>query len=97
MIISIFEAKQWLKIDHDEEDAVIDMLIHAAEAYIKNATGNVFDDTNHLAKLLCLVFVTDWYENREMIGKTSEKIRPTVESIIAQLSHCYDTQEGDTG
>jgi uncharacterized phage protein (predicted DNA packaging) len=96
LIISLDEAKEWLRIEHNDEDNTILMLINAAETYLQNATGNTFDNTNNLAKLFCLVLVTDWYENREMVGKASEKVRQTVESMVAQLSHCYAPQEGDT-
>jgi uncharacterized phage protein (predicted DNA packaging) len=91
LIISIDEAKEWLRIDHNDEVSTIDMLIHAAEAYLKNATGHTFDSTNHLAKLFCLVLVTDWYENRDMIGKTSDQIRPIINSILMQLTYGGDT------
>lgn len=96
MIVSIDEAKKWLRVDHNDEDNMIQMLIKAAEKYLKNATGNTFDSSNELAQLFCLVLVADWYENREMIGKVSDKIRHTVDSILAQLSYCYGPQEGDT-
>jgi len=91
LIITLDEAKQWLRVDHNDEDSLINTLISAAEKYLVNATGNTFDSTNELAKLLCYVLVADWYENRDMIGKTSEKVRHTVESIVAQLTHCYDS------
>jgi uncharacterized phage protein (predicted DNA packaging) len=96
LIISLDEAKEWLRIEHNDEDNILQMLIKSAETYLQNATGNTFDNTNNLAKLFCLVLVTDWYENREMVGKASEKVRQTVESMLAQLSHCYAPQEGDT-
>lgn len=89
MIITLEETKQFLKDIPDEEDALVTTLISAAETYLYNATGNIFDDTNSLAKLFCWVLVTDWYENREHTGKVSEKVRPIVESMLAQLSHCY--------
>lgn len=89
MIITLDETKQWLRVDHNEEDILIQTLINAAENYLKNATGNTFDSTNELAKLFCLVLVADWYENREMIGRPSEKVRFTVDSILSQLSYCY--------
>lgn len=92
LIITLDEAKQWLRVEHSDEDGLISTLINAAEKYLFNATGNTFDNTNELAKLFCYVLVTDWYENREMIGKTSEKVRHTVESIVAQLTHCYDSE-----
>uniref|UniRef100_A0A7U4DJY4 Uncharacterized phage protein (Putative DNA packaging) n=1 Tax=Geobacillus sp. (strain Y4.1MC1) TaxID=581103 RepID=A0A7U4DJY4_GEOS0 len=96
MIISLEEAKEWLRIEHNDEDNTILMLINSAETYLQNATGNTFDNTNNLAKLFCLVLITDWYENREMVGKASEKVRQMVESMVAQLSHCYAPQEGGT-
>jgi uncharacterized phage protein (predicted DNA packaging) len=96
LIISLEEAKEWLRIEHNDEDNTILMLINAAETYLQNATGNTFGNTNNLAKLFCLVLITDWYENREMVGKVSEKVRQTVESMVAQLSHCYASQEGGT-
>ncbi|WP_369806542.1 head-tail connector protein, partial [Geobacillus sp. FJAT-46040] len=77
LIITLDEAKQWLRVEHSDEDGLISTLINAAEKYLFNATGNTFDSTNELAKLFCYVLVTDWYENREMIGKTSEKVRHT--------------------
>lgn len=96
MIISLDEAKKWIRVDHNDEDSTIQMLINAAEKYLQNATGNIFDSSNELAQLFCLVLIADWYENREMIGKVSDKIRHTIDSILAQLSYCYDTQEGGT-
>lgn len=96
MIVTLEEAKEWLKVDFSDDDATIQRLINAAEKYLKNATGNTFDSSNELAQLFCLVLVADWYENREMIGKVSDKIRHTVDSILAQLSYCYGPQEGDT-
>lgn len=96
MIVSLDEAKEWLRIEHNDEDGTIQRLINAAEKYLKNATGNTFDSSNELAQLFCLVLVADWYENREMIGKVSDKIRPTVDSVLSQLSYCYQPQEGGT-
>jgi uncharacterized phage protein (predicted DNA packaging) len=91
LIITVEEAKTWLRIDGAEENSLIGILISAAEDYLYNATGNVFDNKNELAKLFCLVLVTDWYENRDMIGKASEKIRLSVDSMLSQLAHNYDT------
>ena len=93
MIITMEETKRYLRVDGTEDDILVMSLIDAAETYLHNATGNTFDGTNSLAKLLCLVLVTDWYENREHVGKASDKVRPIVESMLAQLSHCYKPPE----
>lgn len=93
MIVTLEETKQYLRVDGAEDDVVITSLIDAAETYLENATGNKFDETNHLAKLFCWVLVTDWYENREAVGSATEKTRPIVESMLAQLKHCYQSSE----
>ncbi len=92
MIVTLEETRQYLRIDDSESDMLLISLIAAAEEYLKNATGNQFDSTNPLAKLFCWVLITDWYENREHTGKASEKTRPIVESMLAQLRHCYQPE-----
>lgn len=91
MIVSIDEVKEFLKIEKNntDEDLLIQTLINAAEEYLKNATGNTFDNTNNLARLFCMILISDWYENREFIGKTSEKVRDTINSMVTQLKYCY--------
>jgi uncharacterized phage protein (predicted DNA packaging) len=91
MIVSLDEVKNWLRIDFSEDDALLTTLISAAEAYLKNATGVEYDENNHLAKLFCMTLISDWYENREMIGKASDQIRPIINSILMQLTYGGDT------
>ncbi|MGN7938505.1 head-tail connector protein [Metabacillus sp. 22489] len=94
MIIELKETKEWLRIDGDDEDTTLKVLIGAAENYLKNATGHEFDQTYNQAKLFCFVLVTDWYENRELIGnKPSEKVRFTIQSMLTQLQNI--TFEGE--
>ena len=89
MILSLEEAKEWLRVDINDDDQSIQMLIDAAELYLTNATGKEFDDTNKQAKMLCLILVTDWFENRDITNfKVGDKLRFTVQSMMAQLMHC---------
>jgi uncharacterized phage protein (predicted DNA packaging) len=93
VIIDTDEAKTWLRIDGNEEDALIGMLIGAAMEYLENATGRSVDTPpiSNQARLFCLVLITDWYENRELIGtKPSEKVRYSLQSLLAQLTYCGD-------
>lgn len=92
MIVNLEETKQYLRIDDNESDVLLNSLINAAEEYLKNATGQEFDNTNNLARLFCWVLVADWYENREYTGKTSDKTRPIIESMMAQLKYCYQPE-----
>jgi uncharacterized phage protein (predicted DNA packaging) len=90
MIIELEEAKTFAKIDYDEENEIVQLLIDVASEGLKNATGILFDSTNNLARLYCLVMVKDLYDNREMtVEKASNKIRYTIQSIMTQLKYCY--------
>ncbi len=93
MIITIDQAKSWLKIDNNTEDEDIQDLVTAAEAYLRNATGKTYDNTNALAKLYCRVLVSEWYENRILMenAKVSEKVCFTLQSIMFQLQYGGDT------
>ena len=93
-ILGLEETKMWLRIDQEDEDELIQMLILSAENYLKNATGIDYDSENKLAKLFCLILITDWYENRELIGhKVSDKVRFTVQSMLAQLTYCEVSED----
>lgn len=89
MIVSLDEVKTWLRVDFTDDDALLTTLISAAEQYLKNATGITYDSTNHLAKLFCMTLISDWYENRELVGRASEQVRPILQSILAQLTYAY--------
>jgi uncharacterized phage protein (predicted DNA packaging) len=91
MIVSLDEAKNWLRDIPEEDEETLALIVEAAELYLKNATGKTFEDTNAQAKLFCLVLTTDWYENRELISaKPSEKRRLSIESMLTQLTYCGD-------
>ena len=95
MIIDVELAKKWLRVDADDEDDIVELLVDAAEEYLEDATGKQFDATHKKARLFCLVLVADWFDNRELIGqKPSEKVRASIQSILAQLQHA--PERGDS-
>ena len=92
MIVTLEEVKSWLRIDFNYDDFLLQSLIASSEIYIKNTTGKTHDHTNELAKLLSFVLIADWYENREYVGKESEKVRHTIQSIKMQLEYGSDPE-----
>lgn len=91
MIVSLDEAKEWLRVDYIDDDDLIQTLVDVATAYLLNATDIEFDNTNPLAKLYCRVLIEDWFENRELMeeDKVSDKARYSLQSIMFQLQYCY--------
>ncbi len=91
MILTLSEVKEFLKLEEDfyDEDNYIQLLMTASEAFLYNSTGITFGSSNSLAKLYCLVLISDWYDDRSMIGKASDKIRYTIDCISTQLRYCY--------
>lgn len=84
--------KEYLKIDFDDDDRLLEMLLEAARKYLLDAIGYVPDETDERVKLILLVLISDWYEHREYIEnnvsqKMSQKVRYTVHSIILQLQY----------
>ncbi|PEQ44873.1 head-tail connector protein, partial [Bacillus cereus] len=49
MVLTVEEAKKYLRVDGDEEDDLITSLVEAAEIYIKNATSKNVDLKSELA------------------------------------------------
>lgn len=95
MILELEEVKTWLRDDSDDPLVIrqIELIMGAAETYLKNATGRKYTSENSLAKLYCLVLCADWYENRELIGsQPSDKVRFTIQSMTAQLQYCEEEE-----
>lgn len=84
------EIKLYLRIDGEEEDALLSSLIIAANEYIKNATRPDVDETSELYKTAVKLLISHWYENRGavLIGSISKSLEFGLQSILIQLSHC---------
>ncbi len=96
MIITLAEAKQQLKVETDADDTLINMEILAAEIFVENVTGKKFDDTNVLAKILCLMLVQDMYDSRTLTTGETEKLTVTANAIITQLKACKEMTSAET-
>jgi uncharacterized phage protein (predicted DNA packaging) len=79
------EVKEYLRVDGDVEDRLIESLIIAGHAFIKNATTPDIDTESELYKTALKILVTHWYENREPTGKAGN-IPFSLTDILIQLS-----------
>lgn len=90
-------VKQYLRIDTDDDDNLIELMMGATEDYIKDAVGREYDANNKRMNLLYLAIMQELYENRTYTIKEAEKRRLAyvVGSIVLQLQ-CEEVDEGLT-
>nr|DAQ36550.1 MAG TPA: head tail connector [Caudoviricetes sp.] len=66
------DVKLYLRVDDYTEDEVIQGMIDAAKQYIQTGTGVAFDETNARHLLTLKMIVAHWYDNRGLVGNTTE-------------------------
>jgi uncharacterized phage protein (predicted DNA packaging) len=79
--MTLDEAKTYLRVDGNEDNALIESLIASSAAYLTNAGAQ---DDGNLYKLAQLMLISHWYENREPEGK-ADKLAYGLSGIILQL------------
>lgn len=72
MILTLDEVRNHLRVDLDDDDALIKNLITAAQQYLENATGKEYPEKDSdgkdidysLEKVYLNLLIAYWYENR---------------------------------
>ena len=100
MILTLDEVKNYLRVDLDDDDALIQSFIVAAEAYLKNATGKEYPETDstgnkaeyELEKVYLNLLIAYWYENRSaaprnktLNGAVPDEFTFATRSLLLQL------------
>lgn len=100
MILTLEEVKNYLRVDLEEDNALIESLIAAAEAYLKSATGKEYPETDsagnkigyELEKVYLNLLIAYWYENRSaaprnkmLAGKVPDEFTFSTQSLLLQL------------
>ncbi|MGL5650003.1 MAG: head-tail connector protein [Clostridium sp.] len=81
-MVDLTKAKEYLRIDEEYEDSLIETLIEFSKEEIENSTGVTFDsggDTKTY-ELAQLIIITDRYENR---GSQDLEFKPN--NILSSL------------
>lgn len=79
------EVKQFLRVDFDEDDIYIKLLIRAAEEYVENAVDFPQKESPRYT-LLVYFIVSSLYENRAYtVDQADEKVAYTIKSMLLQM------------
>lgn len=68
MIVTLSEAKEYLRIDGDSEDTTVESLLNAAESLcmdISRLDEDAFDSSGDIAKTAVLYTLAYFYEHRD--------------------------------
>ncbi len=90
--MTLEEVKIFLRVDFDEDDAYIRLLMDVAKEYIINAVG-VFNEKRMMAKLLFLTIISNLYENRQYTVESNEKVAYIIKSMVLQLQLEEDDED----
>lgn len=83
--MSISETKEYMSIDYNEDDALIQRCRNAAEAFLKNAGVIKLElESDSLYELAADMLTEHWFDNRGVMGEGKE-IPLGLDSIIVQL------------
>lgn len=89
-MITLEQAKNYLRIDYDVEDVYIQSLIHISLIYIDSMVGEQYkidEKAVRLADLLQLKIISDMYEQRSTEIQNNMKIDRITNSILDKLSN----------
>lgn len=79
--------KKYLKVDHEVEDELIQDLIEWSKAFIKEKTGQEYDENDLLQKDLIRLLVAYRYYNRNAIGeKTLSEYPYSITELLKTLA-----------
>ena len=92
--IKLEHLKQHLRVDCNDDDDYIEMLLVSAKSYIKNYTGLGEEEINSLDEMsnIALMIVADLYENRGTTGTSSYKTGESINKIYDSMlnMHCIN-------
>lgn len=83
--LTLEEVKNYVRVDFDNDDILIQTLMDAADAFLKGSISINYDKEDERAKMLSLLIISDLYDNRGITDKVSGNIRKLVEDMSLQM------------
>lgn len=85
--MTLEKVKEYLRVDGDDEDDLIKVMMEAAKEYIISAVGE-YNEDDRTANVLFAAMVQNMYDNRELMQSDQQmkkRIEYTFQSMILQL------------
>lgn len=91
--ISLDDVKQYLRVDHSDDDVLIDSMLMAAQEYVENFTKRTYENDSYglvvpaTVRMAILLLVAHWYDNRSVqaIGTVvSAELQYSIKNLLWQ-------------
>ena len=84
------KVKNYLRVDFDDDDIIIETYIIATEKFLKKlCEKNEFEeDKQELAEIYMLAMINELYNSRNLtVDKAEQRVRTIMQSILNQLRY----------
>lgn len=74
--IDLIFVKNYLKIDYEDDDQLLNLMIISAKSYIQSYLNKKFEEFEEIPSefsIACLALVSHWYERREIQSEKASK------------------------
>lgn len=87
-MLTLNEAKEWLRVSGDDNNDIISGLIAPAYDYVATATGVTGDNlySNTLIKTVVKFLITLWYNTEQA---EADKLQRTIDNILKSITAMY--------
>lgn len=85
-IITVADAREWLRLDNSDNDPIIEQLLDGASEYIETATGLNYDQqlNSPLCKTATKFLLSLWYDPTQ---KDTDRLQRTVDNLLKTIRH----------
>lgn len=85
-VISLDEAREWLRLDNTDNDEVIKGLLDGAAEYITIATGltPIYQAASPLAKTATKFLLSLWYDPTQA---DTDKLQRSIDNLLNAVAH----------
>lgn len=87
------KIKNYLNVDFDEDDLLIETFEDASKKYFKTSTGKVFNEDDSLHVVLVLMLIKHFYDNRASVSdKTKVEVPYTITELLKHIAFAIEAQ-----
>lgn len=89
-MLNLDKVKNYLKVDFDDDDIIIETYIIATEKFLKTLCekDEFEEDKQELAEIYMLAMLSELYNSRNLtVDKAEQRVRTIMQSILNQLRY----------